>query len=320
MASIRKIKTGWRAEVARQGVRRSKVFPTKAEARDWAARVEYEIMNGAKVAGAMPFGDLLRRYAEEVSAGQRGARWALYRIEALCRDPIASVALRDLEPRHFAEWRDRRLRAVKPNTVRREMEHFSATLNRARREWGLIDRNPMEGVRRPKEPPPRDRLPTAQEMDRLALSAGDDLTTATARAFHAFRFGCATAMRAGEIVGLTWDRVDLERRVARLDQTKNGTARDVPLSSEAVALLQALPHADPVFGLTSANLDALWRKLRDRAGVEGLRFHDSRAQGIVALAAQVDVLDLARIVGHRNISMLMVYYRTSAEDLAKKLN
>jgi hypothetical protein len=58
--------------------------------------------------------------------------------------------------------------------------------------------------------------------------------------------------------------------------TKNGTSKDVPLSSEAIRLIEALPKSDPIFGLDSAVLDALWRKLRDRAAVTDLRFHDSR--------------------------------------------
>jgi integrase len=114
--------------------------------------------------------------------------------------------------------------------------------------------------------------------------------------------------------------VDLARRVARLVETKNGTARDVPLSSEAVRLLEVLPKSDPVFALTSRQLDALWRKLRDRAGVEGLTYHDSRAEALTRLSKKVNVLDLARISGHKDIKMLMTYYRETMTDIAKKLD
>ena len=55
------------------------------------------------------------------------------------------------------------------------------------------------------------------------------------------------------------------------------------------------------------------------AAVEGFTFHDARATAITRLAKKVDVLTLARIVGHKNLSQLMVYYRESAEDIAKKL-
>jgi len=319
MASIRRIKTGYRAEVARKGVRKSRVFPSKAAAKEWAAREEYLITNAVS-SSRLLFSEVLDRYAREVSSAKRGARWEAIRIEKFQLEPLAKKPIGDLAASDFAAWRDRRLRSVAPGSVRREMVLLSSVLNVAKREWGLITESPLTGVRKPTEPPHRERLPTADEMERLAVSAGEDLSTATARAYHAFLFSCETAMRAGEVVGLTWDRVDLVRRVARLTETKNGTARDVPLSSEAVRLLEALPKSDPVFALTSRQLDALWRKLRDRAGVEGLTFHDGRAEALTRLSKKVNVLDLARISGHKDIKMLMTYYRETMTDIAKKLD
>lgn len=47
-------------------------------------------------------------------------------------------------------------------------------------------------------------------------------------------------MRRGEILGLRWGHIDLERRIAHLPLTKNGECRDVPLSSRAVGPLNGL--------------------------------------------------------------------------------
>lgn len=320
MASIRKLKTGYRAEVARKDVRKSKMFPTRQAAKDWAAREEYKILNADKVIAEMKLGEVFDRYAREVSPGKRGARWEMIRLEKFQRDPISETPLRDLTPDLFGKWRDRRLREVAPASVIREMQLMSAALNAARREWGLIATNPLSDVRKPPKPPARDRLPTDDEIERMRHSAGEDLTKATARAFHAFLFAIETAMRAGEIAGLEWDRVDLNKRVARLIHTKNGRPRDVPLSPEAVRLLEALPYSDPVFGLNSRQLDALFRKLRDRAGVVGLTFHDSRHSAVTRLSKKLDVLDLARMVGHTDIRQLLTYYNESAEDLARRLD
>ncbi len=222
MASIRKLKHGWRAQVARQGQRRSKVLPSKREAQDWASRQEYLILNADKVASSETFGKVMQRYARDVSSKKRGARWEVIRLEKLSRDRIAEVRMRDLRPMHFSEWRDRQLKVLAPASVLREMQVMSAVLNRARKEWQLISENPLADVARPSKPPPRDRLPTQDEMERLAISAGDDLSNQTARAHHAFLFAIETAMRAGEITKLTWADIDIERRVARLTMTKNG--------------------------------------------------------------------------------------------------
>ncbi|WP_076646414.1 tyrosine-type recombinase/integrase [Pontibaca methylaminivorans] len=320
MASVKRQGKGWRAMVSRRGIRRTKVFPTQQEAKDWAARQEYLILNAEDVQAAMPFREVMDRYAREVSPIKRGARWEMIRLEALSRDKIGGIAISELKPADIADWRDRRLKQVKPASVTREMQLMSSVLNTARREWGLIEKNPVSDVKAPPKAPPRDRLPTEDELERLAHAAGEDLTNAIARAFHAFLFAMETAMRAGEICGLTWDRVDLKRRVVRLIHTKNGHPREVPLSSEAVRLIEALPEADPVFGLTSRQLDVLWRKVRDRAQADGLNFHDSRAAAITALSKKLDILELARMVGHRDLRMLQVYYRTPAEDLARRLD
>lgn len=317
MASISRHKNGWRAQVARQGVRRSKIFPTKQEARDWAARQEHLILNGARMAAAQPFADVLERYAREVSPGKRGERWERIRLAKLARDDLGKVSLRDLTATHLAAWRDRRLREVAPGSVAREMTLLSSVLSVACKEWQIIPHNPLADVRKPPAPPARDRLPTPDEIERMRHVAGEDLTTATARAMHAFLFACETAMRAGEIVGLRPG--DVDGNVARLRMTKNGRGREVPLSSAALALLEALPPADPLFGLSSRQLDSLFRKVRDRAAVADLVFHDSRHLAITNLSRRVDVLTLARMVGHRDLKMLMTYYNESASDIAGRL-
>lgn len=322
MASYKKLETGrWQAQVARQGVRKAKTFKTKREAQDWATRQEFLIAEGEVGGSAQPLRDLFDRYAREVSPKKRGARWEIIRLERFKKDKIADVLVKDLAPAGFADWRDRRLTEVAPGSVNREMVLMSAVLTQARKEWGLIQVNPLSDVSKPRKPPPRDRRVSEDEIQKLIEIAGADLSLASARAIHAFRFAVETAMRAGEIVGLTWDAVDAEARVATLPRTKNGTARKVPLSSAAIALLESLPRTDgPCFALTSQHLDALFRRVRDKAKIEGLTFHDSRHEAITRLAGKLDVLSLARMVGHRDIRMLQVYYNETPEELAKRLD
>jgi integrase len=91
--------------------------------------------------------------------------------------------------------------------------------------------------------------------------------------------------------------------------------------------------ADHVAGVQAASRDALWRKARGRAvetaerasdaalarELAALRFHDSRAEAIFRLSKRLDVLELARMVGHRDPRSLMLYYATTADELADKL-
>ena len=118
------------------------------------------------------------------------------------------------------------------------------------------------------------------------------------------------------------------RRILRTSGKTPAARREVPLSTEALRILEQLRTNDPscanapsqsVLGVKSASLDALFRKAKARAGIDGLHSHDSRAEAITRLAKKLDILSLARMVGHRDLRMLQVYYRESAEDLAKRL-
>lgn len=322
MATFKKLPSGkWQAQIARNGIRRSSSFSTKREAQDWAAREEYLALNSEQPKSTATLKDAFDRYAHEESPKRRGVRWETIRLQKLSRDEIAQKRLAELEPSDFAKWRDTRLNEVSPGTVRREMALISSVLTTARREWGLINANPMTDIRKPASPPSRDRRVSEDEISALVEAAGTDLSKATARAVHAFRFAIETAMRAGEIVGLTCDTVDCATRVATLPQTKNGTSRQVPLSRAALDMLDALPETDgPLFGLTSQQIDALFRKARDKAKIKDLKFHDSRHEAITGLSKKLDVLSLARTVGHKDIKMLMIYYNETAEELAQRLD
>jgi integrase len=322
MAAFKQLASGnWQAQVRKAGKRLSNTFPTKKAAKDWAAREEYLAVNAKPVGSTMLVRDVFDRYANEVSVLRKGVKFETLRLASFGRDKLGSIKIADLKPADIADWRDRRLLDVMPASVAREMNIISGVMTVARKEWGLLSSNPVSDVRKPKKPPPRDRVATDSEVMALALSAGSDLKFTTARVFHAFLFACETAMRAGEIVALTWEHVDLDRRVAHLITTKNGHPRDVPLSTEAVRLLKALPEADPVFEITSAQADALFRKIRIRAAIEGLTFHDSRRTATTKLAKKLDVLELAKMTGHRDLKILLnTYYKADAADVARKLD
>ena len=131
----------------------------------------------------------------------------------------------------------------------------------------------------------------------------------------AFLFAIETGMRAGEICKLTAD--DVSGRVARVVDPKNGEDRDVPLSPRALKLWSLVPDG---FGLSAASLDAMFRTARnERTTIKGMTFHDTRHEAITRLAKKLHVLDLARVVGHKDIRKLMIYYNESAEDIAGKL-
>lgn len=327
MPTVRKRGDAWRVEVCCRGVRESASFDRKADALAWGVKREAEIRAGRAAPVAMNLHAAFDDYAKLVSPKHKGRRWEEIRLSAFKRSlpdgPLAALTAADV-----ARWRDKRLKAVSAASVRREMALLHSVLEVARLEWGAIPANPMADVRRPPPARPRDRVIADAERDAivaaLGLAEGVPVVTQSQEIAVAFLIALEAAMRSSELLGLEWDRVDLSRRVATLLDSKNGDTREVPLSARAAELFRLLPSAvdmvGPVFRVGPATRDALFRKARDRAGLSGFTFHDSRATALTLLAEKLDILELARMVGHRDPRSLMIYYRKTAAQIAQKLD
>jgi integrase len=333
MASFKKDGVVWRVQVYVKGLRDSGSFNTKAAAQAWAAAREIQLRTQATtgVDETKTCADLFDRYEREVSALKQGKRWEALRLRAFARSSLASIRLVDLCNAHIATWRDARLTQVKPATVDREMNLLSHCFSVARTDWNWMRSSPTKDVRRPKKTPSRKRRVSEEEADRICLALGFDgvsVNNKSQAVAVAFLFGIETAMRAGEICSLLRGDRSKEKhasylkspKVAHLGKTKNGDEREVPLSPRAIQLLKLLPLTGPsFFGLTTAQLDALFRKGRDRAAVDNLHFHDTRHEAISRLAKKMEVVQLARMVGHRNLNELLTYYHPTGEELAELL-
>lgn len=319
MASIRSRGAVWRAEVYVNGKRESATRGTKREAIAWAQAREAEL-TGARLPDHS-VKDAMRRYAREVCPSHKGRQWEEVRLRALERDALAAVSLPALKAADVAAWKQRRLAAVSPASVARELNLLRSVLEEARREWGWLHGNPAKDVKRPPSPASRKRRISQGEIDRVITACGLDgleARTASQRVGLAFLFALETAMRSGEIVGLRW--ADIRPKSAILPATKNGDQREVPLSARAREILGALDRSTAtVFELSDQIRDVLWRRARDAAEVADLHFHDSRAEAIWRLSKKLDVMELARVIGHRDLRSLMLYYQTSAEELADRL-
>ena len=317
MATFSKRGSSWTARVfVKGGPRLSKTFKLKAQAVAWAIAQEAKVQRQAVQGVDHTLAQAFERYSVEESIKKEGARWEHIRLRKFARQmTFIDKPLREIKPADIASWRDSLTTA--PGTIRREMGLLNAVMDVAAREWGWVDQSPSRYVTKPPPPRPRNKIYTDKQIDLIC----ENLTGP--KGFEvslAFRLSIKTAMRCGELLSLDWAQVELNRKVVHLDKTKNGDSRDVPLSAEAVALFELFERREgPLFTVTKGSRDALFRKAREAAGVVGLTFHDARATALTRMSRKVDVLTLARIAGHRDLKSLMVYYRESAEDIAKRL-
>lgn len=319
MASILPYRNGWRVQIKLKSGRDSATFRTKREAAQWALEREAEI-TGAKLPDKT-LADALSRYKRDVAPLHKGERWESLRLDNLATYPLARMPVAAISGPDVATWRDARLGDVAAATVAREMTLLRSVFEACRLDWGWIRVNPMADVKKPRAPTSRKRRITADEIDRVTLACELDTLradTALNRTGLAFLFALETAMRAGEILGMQW--ADVSAKSVRLPQTKNGDVRSVPLSLKAREIIALLPVMDaPVFNLHPGTRDALWRRAVARTGIANLHFHDARAEAIWRLSKKLDVMELARVIGHRNLSSLLLYYAVSADELADKL-
>lgn len=331
MASISKVANGYRAQVYVAGRRASAVRATRREAEAWAARVEVELRSqkDSPPGSRTTLGEMLRRYANEVSVSKRGARWELLRIEAFLFSPDLPVhsPASTVTPEQIAAWRDARLKQVQPGSVLRELGLLSAVFEHARKEWRLVAASPVRDVRRPSAPDHREVVITRGQICAMLRTMGfrwrrrpDSVSQASA---VAMLLALRTGMRAGEICGLTWSRVfpDYCLTPHKTGRTAE-SLRAVPLYPKARALIEQMRGWDDVlvFGIGSQTLDALFRKYRKRAGLSGFTFHDTRHTAATWLAQRLDVLDLCKMFGWRDTKQALTYYNPSAGDIARRIS
>jgi integrase len=143
-----------------------------------------------------------------------------------------------------------------------------------------------------------------------------------------------TAMRAGELLGMQWDEVRVERShrfiAIPAEREKTRVGRQVPLSSRALAILAKLkkradrddPRVFSSFPNSSVLLGKGFKRITARAGCDDLRFHDLRHEATARLFERTDMqtLEIALMTGHTQLETLKRYANLRPNILAEKLD
>ncbi|MBA0218689.1 site-specific integrase [Pectobacterium brasiliense] len=273
----------------------------------------------------------LDKYFATVSRHKRGQLQEFYRINVIKRSSLAGRYMDEVSSVDIASYRDDRLAQINPrtkktisgNTVRLEMALLSALYNLAKVEWGTCTTNPVENVRKPTVSSGRTRRLTSQEERKITRY----LKSKNPELLAIFRLAVETAMRQGEILSLRWEHIDLRLGIAHLPLTKNGSTRDVPLSSKARQVLKEISElvrheCGSVFSYTSSGFKSAWRIALQTMSIEDLHFHDLRHEAISRFFEldTLNVMEIAAISGHKSMNMLKRYTHLRATHLVGKLD
>lgn len=323
MATIRKKNTLWQVQVRRTGCKSvNKSFNTRTDAIAWARKVEREADLGElpeRRESQQTLADLLRRYVAEVTPAKKGCYAETRRISRLLKDDISGYKLSELKPEQVTTFRQRRLKDG-PGAARHDMIIIRHAISIGMREWGLpLRANPCADVRLPPPSKARTRRITAEEYVKL-LEAADRGIVRWMRPL--IEFATETAMRRSELLRLRWADINYDSGLAKLEDTKNGEEREVPLSGRALQVLASLPrNHERIFPITDNSVRLAWPRLVKRAGLEDYHFHDLRHEAVSRLFEMgLSVPEVALVSGHKTISQLMRYTNLRAITVAEKIS
>lgn len=341
MAAIQKRGKKYRVRIIRKGIpTQSKTFNTHAEALRWSRDIESQIDKGEipshkaqtlRTLDKTPlFHEAATHYIETHSIHKKIVRSETYRLKILIRR-WGDLPIEQVDKIAILQLRDDLLKLGRSgDTINHYFNTLSKLFQMLSGDWDLPFGNPIIGIKR--MPPSLGRTKRINEaIEERLISTGQKLGFSLFPAI--LKLAIQTGMRRGELMGLTWADIDLNRRRAYLHTTKNGEPRQVPLTKKAVAVLDELKRDDSgkVFPIS---LDTLRNQFERTRGIckeewggsganpfNDIRFHDLRHEALSRLSdAGLNVIELSHISGHKSLGMLKRYTHPSHEAIFLKLD
>lgn len=341
MASIEKRTTGaaasYRVKVRLKGRPvQSATFERLTDARKWAQSTESAIRENRHFktteAKRHTLAELIDRYIRDVLPSKKSGRDQAQQL-ARWKAEIGSYALADVTPSLLAECRDRlgneitvRHTRRSPASVVRYMAALSHAFTIAVKEWGWLEDNPLRKVTKPKESRGRVRFLSDDERVRLLKACQESNNPYL---YPVVVLALSTGMRYGEIMGLTWDVVDLNRGRAILHETKNDERRAVAITGLALDQAKELGKvrridSNFIFPAKESRLKkpmdlrAPWKAAAKKAGLDDFRFHDLRHSAASYLAMNgASLAEIAEVLGHKTLQMVKRYAHLSEGHTAR---
>jgi integrase len=320
--------TTYRVKVRRKGYSsQTATFAKLADAKKWAQITEGAVLEGryfhSTAAKRHTVGEMIDRYlvhvlphkrANTVRPQQGHLRW--------WKACLGNVPLAELTPALIVEYRDKLASGGDTrranSTVNHYLSTFSHALTVAAAEWGWLDESPMRNIKQLRWPRGRMRFLTQEERQRLLTAC----TESDARYLYPLVvLALSTGARQMELLTLTWSQVDFEQKVLHLLDTKNGTARVLPLTGRALELMRdhfKVRRADTMLvfpgksGRTPVRLRTAWETAVRRADLTDFTFHDMRHTFASYLAMNgASLMEVAEALGHKTLAMVKRYAHLS---------
>ena len=215
-----------------------------------------------------------------------------------------------------------RIATTTPVLANRVIELVSSIYNRAK-EWGYPGSNPATNITPFKETK-RDRFIRHDELPRFFKALEAD-TSADFK--HFVLLSLLTGVRRGNVLAARWEEINLEMNLWRVPDTKNGDPLNVPLVSEAVAILKERNPQPQGFIFAGESATGhisppkeRWRKLLERAELEDFTIHDlRRSLGSWQAIGGASLAVIGKSLGHKSADATMIYARLSIDPVRQSV-
>ena len=219
-----------------------------------------------------------------------------------------------IAPKHIHLFASSLAQRCSPRTIARKLNCLAGFFGYLL-DLELVDRNPLQSVRRPRAPETLPAVPDRAECACLLLACQ------TPRERLALSVLLGGGLRRDELLQLDTSDVAADFSQVTIRQAKGGRVRHVPLSPQVAALLREYlsQHEHPngpllTTGkgtrLASTGLQRLFRRILARAGLSdrGFTVHSCRhAFATHALRSGADLASLRDVLGHSSISTTSRY-------------
>lgn len=309
-------------------VRRSTETTDRREAEALKAKWKLEVYR-VKQWDATPeisFEDLMVAYLNATER-KRSHERDLHSTKRL-RDGFAARSMHELKGSDVESYKTRRCaQGAKPATINKELGLLSSAIAYANRvnDWNL--QNPAKGK---KMAEPEGRLRWLDHSEAMRLIEAARLEPSAPHLPDFILLALNTGCRRGELLGLEWRRVDLQKQLIYLEaiHQKNGRRGSVPLNDEAHAAIlerqrfraRHCPQSPWVFCDSEGNrIQSIKRSFGTacrRAGIEDFHIHDLRHTCAAWLVqAGVPLIQVRDLLRHSTIEMTERYAHLSPDNV-----
>lgn len=331
MSTIQKVSnkrgTSYRVFIRIKGLKTiSKTFPTKQLARQFSLKMEGDRKAQLAFGGlsnSITFADVSKEYLSNRYPGVHPPRSHAGRIEFW--DKLFNLKkVNEITKIDVVNGLKTLPKSLSNSTVNKYKTAASIVFNYACREFDLVE-NPVKNIRSLPEPRGRIRYLSNDERSRLFKACR---SSQWGKLYLLVLMAITTGARRGELLSLEWNDIDFDRKLAYVKTSKNGEPKVLPLTEDVMTELDKFKCQTPTLLFNSEikpnkpfEFRKQWKKALKEAEIENFRFHDTRHTCASYLAQSgASLLEIADVLGHRQISMTARYSHLCIDHKQKLIN